>query len=79
MPNDLSSRIARLEAQQERQDMIISESIQERRRQSDRTFEMLEEINRKIHRMQGFTAGMATVFGFIGAAASFLWDRLVNH
>lgn len=78
MPS-IECRVSKLEAVQERQELIIQEAVQERRRQADRTFQMLEEINEKIHRMQGFTAGMATVFGFIGAAASFLWDRLSNH
>lgn len=71
----LECRVAKIEEKVE----MIQESIHERRRQSDKTNEMLEEIMGKINRMQGFSAGVATVFGMLGAAASFLWDKLTNH
>jgi len=78
MPS-LECRIAKIEERQEAQQSMIQDSIQERRRQSDQVFDMLHDIQDKISKMQGFTAGVAAVFGMIGASASFLWDRLVNH
>lgn len=39
----------------------------------------LDSIQSDINRMKGFTAGVAAVFGVIGAVGSFLWDKLSEN
>lgn len=69
---DVECRLAKLE---ERVDMM-HELAGERRRQSDQLMEKLDEIQRELTRMKGFTAGVAMTFSIIGAVASAAWDRL---
>jgi len=72
------NRLTRVEERIDSMNKLITENVIERRRQTDRTYEMLEEIQEKINKMQGFSAGVASVFGIIGAMAAILWDNLKN-
>ena len=72
------NRLTRVEERIDSMNKLITENVVERRRQTDRTYEMLEEIQEKINKMQGFSAGVASVFGIIGAMAAILWDNLKN-
>ena len=73
------NRLTRVEERIDSMNKLINENVVERRRQTDRTNEILEEIQGKINKMQGFTAGVASVFGVVGAMAGLIWDSLKNH
>jgi len=77
------NRLTRVEERIDSMSKLINESVIERRRQTDRTNEILEEIQEKINRiqeqtdkMQGFGKGVAYVFSGVGALAAILWDKL---
>jgi hypothetical protein len=65
---------------------LITENGIERRRQADHTNDILEEIRSnlgdmkgKVDTMQGYGAGIASVFGVIGAGIGLLWDKFNGH
>lgn len=72
----IESRVSKLEERCEAMHNLITDNVIERRRQSDKTTEMLEDIQEKINKMQGYGAGVASVFGVIGAGIGLLWDNL---
>jgi len=73
------NRLTRVEERIDSMNKLTTENVIERRRQSDRNNEILEDIQGKINKMQGFSAGVASVFGLVGAMAALLWDSLKNH
>jgi len=82
----LESRVARLEERCESMHNLITDNGIERRRQADHTNDMLEEIRAtmgdmkgKVDTMQGYGAGIASVFGVIGAGIGLLWDKIDGH
>ena len=72
----IESRVTRLEERCDAMNNLITENGIERRRQADKTNEILEDIQEKINKMQGYGAGVASVFGVIGAGIGLLWDNL---
>jgi len=72
-------RLAKVEERLENQHQMITESINERRRQSDKTYKLLEEIQADISKMKGFTAGVACVFGLIGWFLNTFYEKLSGH
>jgi len=79
----LESRVARLEERCDAMVNTITENGIERRRQADHTNDILEEIRsnigdvkQKVDTMQGYGAGIASVFGVIGAGIGLAWDKL---
>ena len=82
----IETRVARLEERCDAMHDLITENGIERRRQSDHTNDMLEEIRAtmaamkgKIDAMQGYGAGIASVFGVVGAGIGLLWDKINGH
>jgi len=69
------NRLTRVEARIDSMNKLITDNV----RQNDHTNEILEEIQKKINTMQGFSAGVASVFGVIGAFLGLLWDKLFGH
>lgn len=87
---DLACRVAKLE---ERVEALIETST-ERRRQADRTNELLEEIRNslqseivslkeEISEIKGFGAGLKTgvvmVVGLVSSGLTVVIDRVLNH
>ena len=73
--NDVNSRIAVLEEKIENHERILIE----KRRESDRVREILEEIRSKQTRSNGFMAGVAAAVSLIWAIIIMAFDKVAEH
>ena len=73
--NDVNSRIAVLEEKVENHERILIE----KRRESDRIREILEEIRSKQTRSNGFMAGVAAAVSLIWAIIIMAFDKVAEH
>ena len=73
--NDVNSRIAVLEEKVENLEKILIE----KRRESDRVREILEEIRSKQTRSNGFMAGVAAAVSLIWAIIIMAFDKVAEH
>ena len=73
--NDVNSRIAVLEEKVENHERILIE----KRRESDRVREILEEIRSKQTRSNGFMAGVAAAVSLIWAIIIMAFDKVAEH
>ena len=73
--NDVNSRIAVLEEKVENHEKILIE----KRRESDRVREILEEIRSKQTRSNGFMAGVAAAVSLIWAIIIMAFDKIAEH
>jgi len=73
--NDVNSRIAVLEEKVENHERILIE----KRRESDRVREILEEIRSKQTRSNGFMAGVAAAVSLIWAIIIMAFDKIAEH
>ena len=73
--NDVNSRIAVLEEKVENLEKILIE----KRRESDRVREILEEIRSKQTRSNGFMAGVAAAVSLIWAIIIMAFDKIAGH
>ena len=67
-------RLAKIEQKLADNDVAIIE----RRRQEDKMMQTLEDIEDKINKLHGFTAGVAATFTCIGGLIVFLWDKVLK-
>lgn len=75
MTHDVNSRIAVLEEKVENLEKILIE----KRRESDRVREILEEIRSKQTRSNGFMAGVAAAVSLIWAIIIMAFDKIAEH
>ena len=75
MTHDANSRIAVLEEKVENLEKILIE----KRRESDRVREILEEIRSKQTRSNGFMAGVAAAVSLIWAIIIMAFDKIAGH
>ena len=75
MTHDDNSRIAVLEEKVENLEKILIE----KRRESDRVREILEEIRSKQTRSNGFMAGVASAVSLIWAIIIMAFDKIAEH
>ena len=75
MTHDANSRIAVLEEKVENLEKILIE----KRRESDRIREILEEIRSKQTRSNGFMAGVAAAVSLIWAIIIMAFDKIAEH
>ena len=75
MTHDDNSRIAVLEEKVENLEKILIE----KRRESDRVREILEEIRSKQTRSNGFMAGVAAAVSLIWAIIIMAFDKIAEH
>lgn len=75
MTHDANSRIAVLEEKVENLEKILIE----KRRESDRVREILEEIRSKQTRSNGFMAGVAAAVSLIWAIIIMAFDKIAEH
>ena len=73
--NDVNSRIAVLEEKVENHERILIE----KRRESDRVREILEDIRSKQTRSNGFMAGVAAAVSLIWAIIIMAFDKVAEH
>ena len=73
--NDVNSRIAVLEEKVENHERILIE----KRRESDRVREILEDIRSKQTRSNGFMAGVAAAVSLIWAIIIMAFDKIAEH
>ena len=73
--HDANSRIAVLEEKVENLEKILIE----KRRESDRVREILEEIRSKQTRSNGFMAGVAAAVSLIWAIIIMAFDKIAEH
>ena len=75
MTHDANSRIAVLEEKVENLEKILIE----KRRESDRVREILEEIRSKQTRSNGFMAGVAAAVSLIWGIIIMAFDKIAEH
>lgn len=75
MMHDANSRIAVLEEKVENLEKILIE----KRRESDRVREILEEIRSKQTRSNGFMSGVAAAVSLIWAIIIMAFDKIAEH
>lgn len=86
MYEELCMRLGNVERAQLEHMMSLNEIKTERRRHADQVEDKIDiivnkqkEIDDKLNKLQGFTAGVAFTFSCLGALLSFIWDKITNH
>ncbi len=72
----IETRVARLEERCDAMHDLMTETAIERRRQDDENKELLRDIQAKINKMHGYSAGVASAFGLVGAGITLIWDKV---
>lgn len=86
MYDELIVKLNQLEKAQLEYSMSLNEIKTERRRYADKVEDKIDiivnkqkEIDDKLNRLQGFTAGVAFTFSCLGALLGFIWDNITSH